>query len=74
MAVKSREQPPQFGGPERQAVTNEIHEAMLAAEVALVPSHTLFCSQLIAQVPFPWQQRATSCMCIEASNFVHPQI
>ncbi|BDA42958.1 probable ubiquitin-conjugating enzyme E2 J2 at N-terminal half [Coccomyxa sp. Obi] len=35
MALKSREQPPQFGGPERQAVTNEIHEAMLAAEVAL---------------------------------------
>lgn len=38
MALKSREQPPQFGGPERQAVTNEIHEAMLAAEAALVLS------------------------------------
>lgn len=43
MAVKSRQQPPQFGGPERQAVTNEIHEAMLAAEVAPVLSHIYMC-------------------------------
>ncbi|EIE24414.1 UBC-like protein [Coccomyxa subellipsoidea C-169] len=36
LAAKSREQPPQFGNAERQAVTNEIHAAMLAAEEALV--------------------------------------
>ena len=36
MAAKSREQPPQFGNSERQAVTNEIHAAMLAAEEAQV--------------------------------------
>lgn len=38
LAVKSRVQPPAFGGPERQRVTDDIHQAMLAAEPAQVIS------------------------------------
>jgi hypothetical protein len=44
MAVKSREQPPQFGNAERQAVINEVHAAMLEAEEAQVLSPTWFIS------------------------------
>lgn len=34
LASKSRGAPPHFGSPERQRVTDEVHAAMLAAELA----------------------------------------